>query len=124
MSSKLLIGTFAIILLFSLTIVPGDSLLISSTSNLNQTKVNSYNESNNSNLLSLNILTNSLENRLNGAASILEFASNLSEIKSVPNVSLLNATLETLHGIPPETQMYKKETLHKISYHIILKSLE
>ena len=115
----MLIGTFAIILLFSLTIVPGDSLLISSTSNLNQTKVNSYNESNNSNLLSLNILTNSLENRLNGAASILEFASNLSEIKSVPNVSLLNGTLETLHGIPPDSDLQKRNIAQDIISHYL-----
>ena len=110
----MLIGTFAIILLFSLTIVPGDTLLASSPSNLNQTKVNSYNEPNNSNLLSLNILTNSLENRLNGASSILEFASNLSEMKSVPNVSLLNASLESLHGIPPGSDLQKRNIAQDI----------
>jgi hypothetical protein len=82
LSFKLLIGTFAIILLFPLVTVPGDTLLISSTSNLNQTKVNPYDEPNKNNLLGLNILTNGLENRLYGAASILEFASNLSEMKS------------------------------------------
>ncbi len=115
----MLIGTFAIILLFSLTTVPGDTLLISSTSNLNQTKVNPYNESNNSNLLSLNILTNSLENRLNGAASILEFASNLSEMKSVANVSLLNTTLETLHGIPPYSDLQKRNIAQDIISHYL-----
>ena len=115
----MLIGTFAIILLFSLTTVSGDILLISSTSNLNQTKVNPYNESSNSNLLSLNILTNSLENRLNSAASILEFASNLSEMKSVPNVSLLNATLETLHGIPPYSDSQKRNIAQDIISHYL-----
>ena len=119
MSSKLLIGTIVIILLFSLTTVPGDTLLISSTSNLNQIKVNPYNESNNSNLLSLNILANSLEHRLNGAASILEFASNLSEMKSVANVSLLNATLETLHGIPPYSDLQKRNIAQDIISHYL-----
>ncbi len=115
----MLIGTIAIILLFSLTTVPGDTLLISSTSNLNQIKGNPYNESNNSNLLSLNILANSLEHRLNGAASILEFASNLSEMKSVANVSLLNATLETLHGIPPYSDLQKRNIAQDIISHYL-----
>jgi len=119
LSSKLLIGTIVIILLFSLTTVPGDTLLISSTSNLNQIKVNPYNESNNSNLLSLNILANSLEYRLNGAASILEFASNLSEMKSMANVSLLNATLETLHGIPPYSDLQKRNIAQDIISHYL-----
>ena len=113
----MLIGTFAIILLFPLVTVPGDTLLISSTSNLNQTRVNPYDESNNDNLLGLNILTNSLENRLYGAASILEFASNLSEMKSVPNASLLNATLEKLHGIPQYSDLQKRNIAQEIISH-------
>ncbi len=117
MSSKFLIGTFAIILLFPLVTVPGDTLLISSTSNLNQTKVDPYNEPNNNNLLGVNILTNSLENRLYGAASMLEFASNLSEMKSVPNMSLLNATLETLHGIPQYSDLQKRNIAQDIISH-------
>lgn len=72
----------------------------------------------NSNLLSLKLLTNSLENRLNGAASMLEFASNLSEMRSMPNASLLNSTLETLHGIPPDSDLQKRIIAQKvISYY-------
>ena len=121
LNSKLLKGTFAIILLIPLTIIPGDTLSISSTTNLNQTKVNPYNEPNNNNLLGLNILTNSLESRLYGAASMLEFATNLSEMKSVPDVSLLNATLETLHGIPPYSDLQKRNIAQDIisNYHEI-----
>jgi hypothetical protein len=119
LSFKLLIGTFAIILLFPLVTVPGDTLLISSTSNLNQTKVNPYDEPNKNNLLGLNILTNGLENRLYGAASILEFASNLSEMKSVPNASLLNATLETMHGIPQSSDSQKRNIAHDIISHYL-----
>lgn len=121
LNSKLLKGTFAIILLIPLTIIHGDTLSISSTTNLNQTKANPYNEPNNNNLLGLNILTNSLESRLNGAASMLEFATNLSEMKSVPNVSLLNATLETLHGIPPYSDLQKRNIAQDIisNYHEI-----
>src|SRR4029078_8379088 len=57
---------------------------------------------------------NSLENRLQGAASMLEFAANLSEMRSIPNASLLNATLETLHGLPPDSDLQKRIIAQKI----------
>jgi hypothetical protein len=72
----------------------------------------------NGNLLSLKILSNSLENRLNGAASMLEFASNLSEMRIMPNTTLLNTTLEALHGIPPNSDLQKRMIAQKvISYY-------
>jgi hypothetical protein len=72
----------------------------------------------NNNLLSLKILTYSLENRLQGAATMLEFAANLSEMRSMPNTTLLNTTLETLHGIPPDSDLQKRIIAQKvISYY-------
>ena len=117
LNTKLFIGTSAIILLYGLTTVSTDTLLSSATPNLDQTKVNSYNEPINNHLLTLNVLTNSLENRLYGVASILEFASNLPEMKSVPNVSLLNTTLETLHGIPQDSDLQKRNIAQEILSH-------
>src|SRR5690349_2304068 len=83
---KLNFGSNIIIFfLFSLIMI---SLLLSSNSfsisqkdsvlNKTGSKVSATNNEtvDNSNLLSLKILTNSLENRLNGSASMLEFASN------------------------------------------------
>lgn len=70
------------------------------------------------NILSLKLLANSLETRLNGAASMLEFASNLSEMRSMPNATLLNATLEGLHGIPSYSDLQKRMIAQKvISYY-------
>lgn len=70
------------------------------------------------NILSLKLLANSLETRLNGAASMLEFASNLSEMRSMPNATLLNATLEGLHGIPSYSDLQKRIIAQKvISYY-------
>src|ERR1044072_8192086 len=94
-------------------LLPLDSFSISlSDSFFNTTESNLSNRTNgtvdNSTLLSLKVLTNSLENRLQGAASMLEFAANLSEMRSIPNASLLNATLETLHGIPPDSDLQKR----------------
>ncbi len=70
------------------------------------------------NLLSLKILTYGLENRLQGAATMLEFAANLSEMRSMPNTTLLNTALETLHGIPPDSDLQKRIIAQKvISYY-------
>lgn len=111
-----------IIMLFSLTMAsvlillsPSNSYSISVKDGFfNQTDSNQSNGTNgtvdnsNNNLLSLKILTNSLENRLQGAASMLEFAANLSEMRSMPNTTMLNTTLETLHGIPPNSDLHKR----------------
>ncbi len=66
------------------------------------------------NLLSLKILTNSLETRLQGAASMLEFAANLSEMRSIPDARLLNTTIETLHGIPQDSDLQKRIIAQKV----------
>jgi len=100
-------------------LLPLDSFSISlSDSFFNTTESNLSNRTSgtvdNSTLLSLKVLTNSLENRLQGAASMLEFAANLSEMRSIPNASLLNATLETLHGIPPDSDLQKRIIAQKV----------
>jgi Cache domain len=102
-----------------LSLLPSDSFSISASDNFfNNTGSNLSNETvDNSNLLSLRILTNSLENRLYGAASMLEFASNLSEMRSMPDASLLNTTLETLHGIPPDSDLQKRIIAQKIVFY-------
>lgn len=124
---KLSLGSIEIIiLLFSLTmasvlllLLPSDSFAISvSDIFFNKTESNQSNRTNgtadNSNLLSLKILSNSLETRLHGAASMLEFAANLSEMRSIPDASLLNTTIETLHGIPPDADLQKRIIAQKV----------
>jgi hypothetical protein len=123
MNFKLSLGSAGvIIILFSLNMAsvlillsPSDSYSISVKDGFsNQTDSNQSNGTNgtvynsNNNLQSLKILTNSLENRLQGAASMLEFAANLSEMRSMPNTTMLNTTLETLHGIPPNSDLHKR----------------
>lgn len=101
----------------SFAISTGDSFLNKKDSNNSNENKGTVDDSNNS-LLSLKILANSLENRLRGAASMLEFATNLSEMRSIPNGSLLNTTLETLHGIPPDSDILKRTIAQKvISYY-------
>lgn len=117
-----------IILFFSLTVTSVPLLLISSDSFsisasesfFNKTESNLSNttnravDDNNNDLLSLKILSDSLENRLDGAASMLEYAASLSEMRSMPNASLLNVTLETLHGIPPDSDIPKRIIAQKV----------
>ena len=101
----------------SFAISTGDSFLNNTDSNNSNETKGTVDDSNNS-LLSLKVLANSLENRLRGAASMLEFATNLSEMRSMPNESLLNTTLETLHGIPPDSDILKRTIAQKvISYY-------
>ena len=101
----------------SFAISTGDSFLNKTDSNNSNEIKGTVDDSNNS-LLSLKVLANSLENRLRGAASMLEFATNLSEMRSIPNGSLLNTTLETLHGIPPDSDILKRTIAQKvISYY-------
>ena len=118
-----------IILFFSLTVtsvpllllISSDSFSISaSESFFNKTESNLSNttnravDDNNNDLLSLNILSDGLENRIDGAASMLEYAANLSEMRSMPNASLLNTTLETLHGIPSDSDIQKRIIAEKV----------
>jgi len=104
----------ASVLILLLLPPPSDSYSISVKDGFfNQTGSNQSNGTNgtvdkSNNLFSLKILANSLENRLHGAASMLEFAANLSEMRSIPNATLLNTTLETLHGIPPNSDLHKR----------------
>ena len=101
----------------SFAISTGDNFLNKKDSNNSNETKGTVDDSNNS-LLSLKVLANSLENRLRGAASMLEFATNLSEMRSMPNESLLNTTLETLHGIPPDSDILKRTIAQKvISYY-------
>ena len=100
-------------------LLPLDSFSISvRESFFNKTESNLNNGTNgtvdDNNLLSLKILANSLETRLQGAASMLEFAANLSEMRSIPDASLLNTTIGTLHGIPPDSDLQKRIIAQKV----------
>ncbi|HZD35257.1 MAG TPA: cache domain-containing protein [Nitrososphaeraceae archaeon] len=109
-------GTFVIIGLFSclLTILPAHTLM-SSSDNLNRTETyRMVNATDRNNILALQILANSLQDRLGDAAAIMEITGNLSEIRSMPNSSLLNATLEIFHGIPPDSDLQKRRIAQNI----------
>jgi hypothetical protein len=72
------------------------------------------NMSTNNDVLQVQILARSLESRLNDSAAILEATSSLPEVRSTPNASLLNSTLETLHGIPQDSDIEKRRIAQAI----------
>lgn len=65
-------------------------------------------------VLQVQVLARSLENRLNDSAAILEATSSLPEVRRTPNASLLNSTLETLHGIPQDSDIEKRNIAQAI----------
>jgi Cache domain len=60
------------------------------------------------------ILANSLEKRLKDIAAMLEITGNLSQVRSTSNASMLNFTLETLHGIPEDVDLEKRSIAQDI----------
>jgi C4-dicarboxylate-specific signal transduction histidine kinase len=64
--------------------------------------------------LTTNILAKNLENRIQKAGAILEITSKLSQVRDVPYAHLLNQTLNTLHGIPQNADIEKRQVVKNI----------
>ena len=61
-----------------------------------------------------NILAKNLENRIQKAGAILEITSKLPQVRDVPYAHLLNQTLTTLHGIPQQADIEKRQVAKNI----------
>src|SRR5215207_672479 len=81
-----------------------------------QVNVNNTTDSNNiqNNVLITNILAKNLENRLQKAGAILEITSKLPQVKNISFAHLLNQTLNTLHGIPQQADVEKRQVAKNI----------
>src|SRR5918912_169547 len=64
--------------------------------------------------LTVSLLTENLENRLNKSAAILEITSKLPEVKNPTYASSLNQTLRTLHGIGRDLDIQKRKVAQNI----------
>ncbi len=60
------------------------------------------------------ILTKNLENRIQKAGAILEVTSKLPQVRDIPYANLLNQTLNTLHGIPQNADIEKRQIVKNI----------
>src|SRR5215216_5627978 len=89
---------------------PYESELVNINTNYNTT--NSKNTQNN--LLITNILAKNLEYHLQKAGAILEITSKLPQVRDVPYANLLNQTLSTLHGIPQDADIEKRQVAKNI----------
>lgn len=81
-----------------------------------QVNVNNTTDSNNiqNNVLITKILAKNLENRLQKAGAILEITSKLPQVKNISFAHLLNQTLNTLHGIPRDADIEKRQVVKNI----------
>ena len=80
--------------------------------NTNYNITDSNNIQNNS--LITNILAKNLGNHIQKAGAILEITSKLSQVRDVPFAHLLNQTLNTLHGIPQDADIKKRQIAKNI----------
>ena len=64
--------------------------------------------------LTLSLLADNLENRLNKSAAILEITSKLPEVKNTTYASSLNQTLRTSHGIGRDVDIQKRKVAQNI----------
>lgn len=76
------------------------SQIINNTNNIIST--------NDGDLLKVQILADGLEKRIEDAAALLEITAKSPDIRSIPNASLLNATLEALNGIPEYSDIERR----------------
>ena len=60
------------------------------------------------------LLANNLENRLQKAGAILNVTSQLPQVRDVSYTNLLNQTLKTLHGIPKDADIQKRQVAQNI----------
>jgi hypothetical protein len=87
-------------------------VLAATTSNINSNNVTDSNSNNiqkNNNILLTKILAKNLENHLQKAGAIVEITSKLPQVRNVSYAHLLNQTLSTLHGIPQQADIEKRQ---------------
>jgi hypothetical protein len=113
---------------FSQTIEPNASSMQTSS---NETSISNNDlmiETNSTDLTStliVKLLANNLEDRLQKIGSILNTTSQLPQVRNVSFAYLLNETLDTLHGIPQDADIEKRQIAQNIlsSYEDLLEVL-
>jgi hypothetical protein len=85
-----------------------------SNNNFNNNNTTATNIQQNNNTLITKILAKNLENHIKKAGAILEITSKLPQVRDVPYAHLLNQTLNTLHGIPQNADIEKRQVAKDI----------
>ncbi|HET7284624.1 MAG TPA: cache domain-containing protein [Nitrososphaeraceae archaeon] len=93
-------------------------MTIASPGYINAVTSNTSNTTNNNKIVPNNLITNilakNLENHLQKAGPILEITSKLPQVRNLPYAHLLNQTLKTLHGIPQQADVEKRQLAKNI----------
>ena len=67
-----------------------------------------------SNILITKLLAKNLENHLQNTGAILKITSKLPQVRQIPFANVLNQTLNTLHGIPQNSDIEKRQIANNI----------
>ena len=127
MSHRVYTNLSIVIAAFVLLILSSSSMdAITATANKAIMHVNNINSSGSTHSLQANntqssmiitkLLANNLQNRLQKAGALLEITSKLPQVNNTSFANLLNQTLTTLHGIPKDADIKKRQIAQDILY--------
>jgi hypothetical protein len=90
------------------------NLLQQMSSNLTSSNNNALKTNDTQSTLIVTLLSNDLENHLQKAGAILNITSKLPQVRNVSYAHLFNQTLNTLHGIPQQADIQKRQIAQNI----------
>jgi len=113
------IAAFVLVILSSLSIdaiTAAANKAIMPVNNINSSGSTHSLQANNtqSSMIITKLLANNLQNRLQKAGALLEITSKLPQVNNTSFANLLNQTLTTLHGIPKDADIKKRQVAQDI----------
>ena len=115
---SIVIAAFVLVILSSLSMnaVTAANKAIMPVNNINSSGSTHSLQANNteSSMIITKLLANNLQNRLQKAGALLEITSKLPQVNNTSFANLLNQTLTTLHGIPKDADIKKRQVAQDI----------
>jgi hypothetical protein len=116
---SIVIAAFVLVILSSLSInavTAAANKAIMPINNINSSGSTHSLQANNtqSSMIITKLLANNLQNRLQKAGALLEITSKLPQVNNTSFANLLNQTLTTLHGIPKDADIKKRQVAQDI----------
>src|SRR5919199_6315577 len=115
---SIVIAAFVLIILSSLSMhaITAANKAIMPVNNINSSGSTHSLQANNteSSMIITKLLANNLQNRLQKAGALLEITSKLPQVNNTSFAHLLNQTLTTLHGIPKDADIQKRQLAENI----------
>ena len=114
---SIVISAFVLVIVSSLSMnVITAAKAIMPVNNINSSGSTHSLQANNteSSMIITKLLANNLQNRLQNAGALLEITSKLPQVNNTSFANLLNQTLTTLHGIPKDADIKKRQVAQDI----------